>query len=98
MLTELIPEGRHSEVTVTAPKGNIGHTFCAAGGIETAIAAKSITEQISPPIRNLENILREGEKLHFSRKYPESQVIRHALKTTFAFGGINVALILSRVE
>lgn len=49
-------ESRESETitTVTANKGAIGHTFGAAGAIESIFTILSVKEGISPKILNLE--------------------------------------------
>jgi len=35
-----IEEDRLKETHIWAPKGSIGHTFCAAGGVESVLAVK----------------------------------------------------------
>jgi 3-oxoacyl-[acyl-carrier-protein] synthase II len=42
---------------ITAPKGHIGHTFCAAGAIESVFGILSIKNSMVPKILNLEQPL-----------------------------------------
>jgi 3-oxoacyl-[acyl-carrier-protein] synthase II len=42
------------KAVITAPKGHVGHTFCAAGAIESAFGILSIKNSIVPKILNLE--------------------------------------------
>ncbi|CAI2370059.1 unnamed protein product [Moneuplotes crassus] len=82
-----------SKVSVFAPKGHIGHTFCAAGGIETVFGIKSMQESTVPMTLNLKEEIEEGEGLNFVKSVPEKQEINYMLKTSLAFGGHNNVLI-----
>ena len=42
------------KAVITAPKGHVGHTFCAAGALESAFGILSIKNSIVPKILNLE--------------------------------------------
>jgi len=81
-------------VTVTASKGNIGHALGAAGGIEAVITIKSLQENTSPKILNLEESL--DTKLNLTKEN-QKQEINCAIKNSFAFGGLNVSLVFNRV-
>ncbi len=52
-----IQQSQLARAIITAPKGHIGHTFCAAGAVESIFAIKSIEKNTVPQILNLENPL-----------------------------------------
>ncbi|CDW72602.1 3-oxoacyl-(acyl carrier protein) synthase ii [Stylonychia lemnae] len=76
--------------TITAHKSNIGHTFCAAGALESIFGILSIRDQVAPRIINLENPLTDS--LSFAQENVERQ-IDVVVKTCLAFGGVNSALV-----
>ena len=75
---------------ITAPKGHIGHTFCAAGALESAFGILSIKNSIVPKILNLEQPLDNELTFAMDNVHKNVDVV---LKTALAFGGINSALI-----
>ena len=82
-------ETRLSEISVWAPKGHIGHTFAAAGGIEIVLGLKSMQEGKIPNILNLKNPVIQGKGLNFIKDKPIEQQINCMVKTSLAFGGNN---------
>jgi 3-oxoacyl-[acyl-carrier-protein] synthase II len=87
---------RLSKVSVFSAKGHIGHTFCAAGGIETILGIKAMQDGICPNTLNLNDPLDEGEGFNFVMNKPQKQDIQYMLKTSLAFGGHNNVLILKK--
>lgn len=75
---------------ITANKSNIGHTFCAAGAIESIFAIMSIKEQTVPKILNLKEPL--NNELNFAMENVKKP-IDVVVKTALAFGGVNAALV-----
>ena len=86
-----------SKVSLFAPKGHIGHTFWAAGGLETVFGIKSMHESTVPMTLNLKNPLKEGKGLKFIQEEPIKQGIKYMLKTSLAFGGHNNVLIFKNI-
>ncbi|EAR96536.1 3-oxoacyl-(acyl carrier) synthase II (macronuclear) [Tetrahymena thermophila SB210] len=81
---------------VTANKGAIGHTFGAAGAIESIFTILSIKNGISPLIKNLQNPI--SEPFVNLSKETVSHDIKYALKNSFGFGGVNVSLLFKKFE
>jgi 3-oxoacyl-[acyl-carrier-protein] synthase II len=77
---------------VNATKSLTGHSIGASGAIETAVTALSIQSQTTHICKNLDNPIRPLRFVREVRPYP----IRAALTQSFAFGGHNAALVLSR--
>lgn len=87
---------RGEAVPVSGTKGLYGHALGASGAIEAAITALAIERGILPGTCNLQvpdpdlrlNVLREARH----------DRVDAALTTSFGFGGMNAALVLSRAE
>jgi 3-oxoacyl-[acyl-carrier-protein] synthase II len=75
-------------------KGAIGHTLGAAGGIETAVALRSLAEGIIPPTVGCSDPEVEGQV--GDRPFPLAGDV--LLATNSGFGGINAALVLEKGE
>ena len=90
--------GEHAYRTpVSAMKSQIGHLLGGAGGVETVGAVQSlITGEITPTV-NLEH---PGEKCDLDYVPNEARRIpvRTVLKNSFAFGGVNAALVIRSAE
>ena len=87
---------RASEVPVTSIKSAVGHCLGAAGGIEAAVLALSISREVIPPT------------LHHNETDPECEVdvvanqarehrVSPAVSTSLGFGGNDSAVVLSAV-
>ena len=79
------------DVSVTAPKGVLGHTLGAAGAIEAAMTVLSIAEQTAPPTANL-NEPDPRIELDIVAGEARPQAIRLALSNSCGFGGQNAVL------
>jgi 3-oxoacyl-[acyl-carrier-protein] synthase II len=88
---------RARRVPVSATKSLTGHAMGASGAMEVAAAALAVRDQIVHPTVNLGAPDPECD-LDYVTEGSRKVDIRNALKTSFAFGGANVALILSRSE
>jgi 3-oxoacyl-[acyl-carrier-protein] synthase II len=88
---------RIDDVLVTAPKSMIGHTLGAAGGIESAILALTLSRGVITPTINYDdpdpecavNVVAGGAREH---------AVKAGLKNSFGFGGTNASLVLTRFE
>lgn len=78
---------------VNATKSITGHAVGAGGAIEAAVTCLSIRDRLVHGCRNLQNPIRD---LNFARETQPCD-IEYALTQSFAFGGHNAGLILSRV-
>ena len=75
-------------------KGSIGHTLGAAGGIETAVGLRTLSEQTAPPTVGFSNPEMGAEnKVSFQPSIFSGDCL---LTTNSGFGGINAALILEK--
>ncbi|NLC71439.1 MAG: beta-ketoacyl-[acyl-carrier-protein] synthase family protein [Desulfuromonadaceae bacterium] len=77
-------------------KGATGHTLGAAGGIEAALAVRSLESGLLPPTVGLQNAEPGAEGCVDNQALPFSGKV--LLSTNSGFGGINGALILGRED
>ena len=82
-------------MSVTAPKGALGHLIAGAGALEAIITAKTVESGVIPATANLQRMDPEvcldvvQETRHMS--------VRSAVSNSFGFGGQNVTLAFSAV-
>jgi 3-oxoacyl-[acyl-carrier-protein] synthase II len=79
---------------VTATKSLLGHTLGASGALEAVVTVLALRDQVVHPLRNLEEPV---APLRFATA-PTPLALRHALSQSFAFGGHDAVIALSRVE
>ena len=88
--------GQHAfKLAVSSSKSMTGHLLGAAGGVETAISALSLQDQIIPPTINYENPDPDCD-LDYVPNIARPAKIAYALSNSFGFGGTNGTLILKR--
>jgi 3-oxoacyl-[acyl-carrier-protein] synthase II len=85
-------------VGVSSTKSMTGHLLGAAGGLETAICALAVRDQVMPPTINYETPDPECEGLDYVPNQARQAPIRYALSNSFGFGGTNGSLILKQME
>jgi len=73
-----------------------GHLLGAAGGLESAICALSVADQVMPPTTNYETPDPECD-LDYVPNQARSGPIRYALSNSFGFGGTNGCLVFKRI-
>lgn len=77
---------------ISSLKGHLGHTLGGCGSIELALTIEMMNQNTLIPTLGLaEPIL---DSLNLLRGEPLSSSIKYAMKNTFAFGGINTAIVL----
>jgi len=88
--------GAHaSQVAVSSTKSMTGHLLGGAGGLEAAIAALALRDQVLPPTINYETPDPECDLDYVpNRSRPAS--FEYALSNSFGFGGTNACLVLKR--
>ncbi len=84
------------KLAVSSIKGVTGHSLGAAGGIEAAIVAKSLSDQVAPPTANLENPDPECN-LDYIPLVARDMKMTYALSNSFGFGGTNGCLVFKKV-
>ena len=90
--------GAHADrLAVSSTKSMTGHLLGAAGGLETAVAALAVAEDIVPPTINLDTPDPECD-LDFVPKVARRMTVRSALNNSFGFGGTNAALLLTKLR
>jgi 3-oxoacyl-[acyl-carrier-protein] synthase II len=90
--------GAHArKVAISSTKSMTGHLLGAAGGLETAICALAVHDQVMPPTINYENPDPECD-LDYVPNEARRGPIRYALSNSFGFGGTNGCLVLKRME
>ncbi len=86
-------QGGLAHAAINASKSLLGHGLSAAGAVETAVVLLQMQAARLHPCLHLENPIDPG--LDWVRGAARPQVIRHALKLSFGFGGIDSALVIS---
>ncbi|HEY0837557.1 MAG TPA: beta-ketoacyl-ACP synthase, partial [Azospirillum sp.] len=81
---------------INATKSIIGHGLAAAGAVETAALLLQMRAGRLHPIRNLEEPIDPGLRWVVGAAQPHT--VRNALKLSFGFGGIDVALVVGAPE
>ncbi len=81
-----------SRVPVSSLKGHLGHTLGASGPIELIASLQMMQEQLLLPTRNLERVAEDCPGVNLLRQ-PLARAARTILKNSFAFGGINAAVV-----
>jgi 3-oxoacyl-[acyl-carrier-protein] synthase II len=79
-------------VPVSSLKGNIGHTLGASGPIELIATLLMMRDQVIHPTLNLRNPAPDCDGIRHVTT-PLSQPLATIVKNSFAFGGINAALV-----
>jgi 3-oxoacyl-[acyl-carrier-protein] synthase II len=85
-------------IPVSSTKSATGHLLGAAGGVESIFSAMAVGNDLLPPTLNLETADETMTDLDLVPNQGRSQTVNHALCNGFGFGGVNAALILSKVS
>jgi len=94
---EAIREVLGGEVPVSSLKGHMGHTLGASGAIELIASVEMMRRGIVYPTRNLERVDPACEGICLPTE-PLEREIGCFVKNSFAFGGINAALVCGKVR
>jgi len=82
-----------AKIPVSSIKGVLGHPFGASGAFQTAAAALAMQHSLIPPTHNLEEPDPDCD-LDLVMGEPRPATIRHALITSYGYGGVNAYLLL----
>jgi len=85
-------------IPISSTKSSTGHLLGAAGGIEGIFSAMTVINNTLPPTLNLNSVDESMQDLDFVPNCSRSHSVTHALCNGFGFGGVNAALIVSKVE
>jgi 3-oxoacyl-(acyl-carrier-protein) synthase len=90
--------GEHAyNIPVVGIKGAIGHPIAASGALEFVSVVKSIQESRVPPTLN--RVVPDPEcDLDYATDGAREVEIEHAASNSFAFGGSNAVLVVSRYD
>jgi 3-oxoacyl-[acyl-carrier-protein] synthase II len=90
--------GEHAyKLSVSSTKSMTGHLLGAAGGLEAAICALVVKEDVLPPTINYETPDPDCD-LDYVPNQARRKPVRHVLSNSFGFGGTNATLVLSKHE
>jgi 3-oxoacyl-[acyl-carrier-protein] synthase II len=85
--------GDHAaNVPITSNKSMIGHCLGAAGGIESVVSVKTITEGVIPPTINLDTPDPACD-LDYTPNSPRRVAVGNVLCNSFGFGGTNACML-----
>jgi 3-oxoacyl-(acyl-carrier-protein) synthase len=84
-----------SEIPVVGIKAAIGHSIGASGALELISCVLSIRDSVIPPTINL-NIPDPDCNLDYVTEGKRARTVTHAMSNSFAFGGSNAAIVVSR--
>ena len=88
---------RARKVAVSSTKSMTGHLLGGAGGLETAIVALAVREDIVPPTINYTTPDPKCD-LDYVPNEARRMKVNYALNNSFGFGGTNAALVLKKHE
>ena len=90
--------GEHAyKLAVSSTKSMTGHLLGAAGGLEAAVSALVVKEDILPPTINYETPDPDCD-LDYVPNQARPKPVRHVLSNSFGFGGTNATLVFSKHE
>lgn len=90
--------GDHAyKLNVSSTKSMHGHLLGAAGGLESVICVKALSEGIIPPTINLDNQDVNCD-LNYTANKAIKKEIQYALNNSFGFGGTNSTTIFKKVD
>ena len=87
--------GKHPAINST--KSQTGHMIGATGAAEIIYSSLMLEKGFISPSLNLDNPEPEFAWADLVRKYRPNVNLRHALSNSFAFGGSNAAVVISKI-
>jgi 3-oxoacyl-[acyl-carrier-protein] synthase II len=86
-----------SSIPISSTKSATGHLLGAAGGIESIFSALAVIDNKLPATLNLDNPDESMTDLDLVPKVAREHKNDHTLCNGFGFGGVNAALIISKI-
>ena len=88
--------GEHAaRLAISSTKSVTGHLLGAAGGVETAFTALTVSRGVVPPTINHDTPDPECD-LDYTPNHPREMAVELAMSNSFGFGGTNACLVLRR--
>ncbi len=84
-------------IPVSSTKSAVGHLLGAAGGIESIFSTLAAMHDTMPPTLNLQDPDEGMQDLDFVPQEARSKKLDHVLCNAFGFGGVNAAMIVSKI-
>ena len=81
---------------VSSSKSFLGHAQGAAGALETVVTLMAMKHKVAPPTINCTQPRRNAPTDPVAEPKPRPYMVRHALCTNAAFGGVNTALVFGQ--
>jgi 3-oxoacyl-[acyl-carrier-protein] synthase II len=85
------------QVPISSTKSATGHLLGATGGVEAIFSALAVIHDLLPPTINLDNVDDAIRDLDLVPHSARAHTVTHALCNGFGFGGVNAALIVSKI-
>ena len=82
---------------VSSLKGQLGHTLGASGALELTVIMEMMQRDIILPNHNLEHVADDCSGPDFVRE-PRHGEVNFVLKNCIAFGGVNVSMVLGKID
>jgi len=86
-----------TDIPISSTKSATGHLLGAAGGVESIFSTLAVCDDTLPPTLNLEQPDQNLVDLNLVPKQAIQQKVQHALCNGLGFGGVNAALIVSKM-
>ncbi|OZG71596.1 beta-ketoacyl-[acyl-carrier-protein] synthase II [Hahella sp. CCB-MM4] len=85
-------------IPISSTKSATGHLLGGAGGIESIFSVLALRDNCLPPTLNLERQDEDMEDLDFVPNQSRPHSVQNVLCNGFGFGGVNAALIFSKLS
>ena len=86
-----------ADIPISSTKSATGHLLGAAGGVESIFSTLAVLSDTIPPTLNLEHPDQNFSDLNLVPKQSIQRKVQHALCNGLGFGGVNAALIVSKM-
>jgi len=90
--------GRGKDLAVSATKSATGHLLGAAGALAAIFSIEAIRNGMVPATLNLDEPDEAADRFDLVPHTAKAKDLRHVLVNAFGFGGVNAALVFSRVS
>lgn len=87
-----------NQLPVSSSKSFLGHAQGAAGALEAVVTLMAMKHKVVPPTINFTQPRRNAPTDPVAEPKPKPYVIRRALCTNAAFGGVNTALVFGQAD
>jgi 3-oxoacyl-[acyl-carrier-protein] synthase II len=90
--------GQHApSISISSTKSQLGHLLGASGGVELALCALALRDNVAPPTINLDNPDPKCD-LDYTPNQPRERKLQAAMSNSFGFGGHNASVVVARLQ